>query len=184
MLNKKQTSSKNKKYVFIAVALLVIAGVSVFGWKQTHKQQIALTNTTSDQNSTTKLDLTPATPADKEDSNSHKTTDPDPQPSTETNKVAVTPVIVDASQYGQQVEVRSYVTGIVESAGTCNFTFTHGSTTFKKQNTATADATTTKCPNLTLDSTSFAVKGTWSVVVSYDSLKASGSSGPMNFEVK
>jgi GH25 family lysozyme M1 (1,4-beta-N-acetylmuramidase) len=137
------------------------------------------------QSNSEKVDLSPATATEKQDSNSHKTAvDTNPPQTTPDNKIKVTPIIVDASQYDTQVEVRSYVTGIVENGGTCKFTFTKGTTTFQKQSSAVADATTTKCPNLTLASTEFSAKGTWSVVVSYDSSKATGASNVVNFEVK
>ena len=179
---RKSKTEKRKKIIILLISVLAVFAVILFVWWKTHQTQPAAPSVA--QSDSTKIDLSPATEEDKADSNSHKTTDTTTTPTTAGQKLAVTPVIVDANQYDQQVEVRSYVTGVVESDGTCTFTFSKGSTSFQRQNTALADATTTKCPNITLDSTAFTAKGTWSVVVSYDSVKATGASSPVNFEVK
>ena len=182
MPNKKRLS-RRRIYIITSAVLLMFAA-ACFIWWQTRQPSSA--EDSSAQTSKSVVDLSPATEADKQDSNSHKTPDANPQPETSNpnNKLVVTPVVVDANQYAQQIEVRSYVTGIIENGGICKFTFSQGSTSFQRQNTAIADATTTKCPNLTVDPSAFPTMGTWSVTVGYESVKASGVSNPAEFEVK
>lgn len=171
-----------KMLVLAAVAALVLAGGAFAWYRHSHKTTPAPVS-----QGTPKIDMSPATPAEVKDSDSHKVADPTPTTPSQTppaTKQSVTPVVVGAGQTGQQVSVRSYVSGVVENGGTCTFTFTNGSASFTKTVTGDADATTTKCPNLTLDTAAFSVKGQWSVKVSYTSTTSQGESSAITFEVQ
>lgn len=133
------------------------------------------------------VNLQPATQQEQSDSNQHKE-DIVKQDEASKNPAnsgkQVTPVIVDAGQYGSNIEVRSYVPAIAEDGGSCTFTFSQGSQKVTKDATGFADATTTKCPNLSVGQNSLPSKGSWTVTVSYKSTTASGSSQASTFEVK
>lgn len=83
-------------------------------------------------------------------------------------------VIVDASQYGDTVEVRAFVSNIYEDAGTCQLTFTQGSTTVTHSKTAFKDATTTQCGTFEVPRSEFPAGGEWNVQVTYNSNATSG----------
>lgn len=128
------------------------------------------------------IDYSPATDEEKADSDRQKEVDAgrdDTPPSGD-----VTPVIVDASQYGDQIEVRSYVPGVIEDDGTCTIKIVKGQSTVTKQTTAVGDATNTSCGTVTIARSEFASAGQWTVVVSYSSATHNGSSQSATLEVQ
>lgn len=143
-----------------------------------------------------KLDLSPATPEDQAESDRLKEQSAQPTPGTDKDpatpdgpedsagKRAVTPVLVDASQYEDTIEVRAYVPGITENGGTCTVTMTLGAQKVTKQVGGTADATTTRCQNLNLPRSTFPQAGTWDVAVAYASATAAGTSATAKMEVR
>jgi hypothetical protein len=82
-------------------------------------------------------------------------------------------VITDASQYGNEIEVRSFVSNIYEN-GTCTITFTKGSSSFSKQSPATKEASNTLCKAVVVPRSSFSSSGAWKVTVEYQSANAAG----------
>lgn len=82
-------------------------------------------------------------------------------------------VIADAGQYDNQIEIRAFVTNIIE-AGTCTFTFTKDGASIIKRTDAFEDASTTQCGALDVPRSEFATAGTWTVSVRYESPNASG----------
>ncbi len=82
--------------------------------------------------------------------------------------------IVDIGQYGNEVEVRAFVSNVVAD-GTCTITFTKGDLKIIKQVPAYADASTTPCTNLTIPSRDFGASGTWDVILKYENNKLTGS---------
>lgn len=77
-------------------------------------------------------------------------------------------VVVDASQYGDIVEVRAFVRGVIQ-AGTCTATFTSTSDEKSVKVDAFIDATTTQCDDMVLERSELSNAGEWNVVVSYSS---------------
>jgi hypothetical protein len=125
------------------------------------------------------VNLNPPTQQDKTAVDQHKedlSNNSSTTPTVSNGKQVVTPVIADASQYGDAVEVRSYVASIIENGGTCQITFVHGNTTVTKQVNGLKDATTTRCTNLSVSRSEFSTAGNWSVTVTYNSTTATGSS--------
>lgn len=92
--------------------------------------------------------------------------------------------IVDASQYDDTIEVRAYISNILEDGGTCTATFTRGETSFTKTSTAFKDATTTQCGNMTIPRSDFSSAGDWRVTVSYASSSMTGQSSPKTMAIK
>lgn len=92
-----------------------------------------------------------------------------------TDKTLAEIVIVDSTQYDNEIEVRAFVSNILKD-GTCTFEFTNGSEKITKTMPATADASSTPCMTLVVPRSEFTKTGTWNLTVSYDSDTASGSS--------
>lgn len=99
---------------------------------------------------------------------SSQTNTPNPSNSTSTKK-SVTPVITYASNNSGDSRIFGYVGGVVESTGTCTFTFT-GNGSIVKKSTGVEDVSKTNC------STTPPNGAGWSVVLSYSSKAASGIS--------
>lgn len=170
-----------KRLAILAVLFVVVALVGgIFAYRQFSDKPATPDNTNT-------IDLSPATEEEKKDSERHKdevakndevTTPQQPGLS------VVTPIIVDASQYGDQIEVRAYISEVYEDAGTCTITISKGALKVTKQSVATKDATTTRCANVNIGRTEFPETGQWSAIVSYLSTTSQGSSQPKSLEVK
>lgn len=176
MRSSRKKTSKVWFVVTAAVALALLGVGGVFAYNQLRSGDNPQDPATQDG-----INYSPATDAEKQDSDRIKEIDEQRDDKPQTN--TVNPVIVDASQYGQSIEVRSYVPNIVEDNGTCTTTFTKGQLTITKQTNASRDATTTRCGNLVVDRGEFQQSGQWTVTVSYASENYSGSSQPATLEV-
>jgi cytoskeletal protein RodZ len=93
-----------------------------------------------------------------------------------TGQKPVVPVVTNASQNGQEVFASGYVPGVFEEGGTCTYTFTKGSLKVEKTTQGFANVSNTGCANLTLARSEFSQAGEWSLVLSYSSPAAKGSS--------
>ncbi len=91
--------------------------------------------------------------------------------------------INDASQYGNTIEVRAYINGIVESDGTCTFTFTKDAKTITKTSASLTNPNYTNCETVSVPTSEFASKGTWQLKISYQSPKSQGSAST-SLEIK
>lgn len=180
----KSRSSNRRKWLLPLVVILIIAGLaSGIYYKQRTQNQTTSVESPNTSTGTT-INLDPPTAQDKQAVDQHKDELSKQQtPTDSTGKKVVTPVIVDAGQYEQQIEVRSFVPEIYESTGSCTIIFTKDGSKIVKQVAATPDATTTRCSNLTVARSEFSA-GTWTIVVSYSSPTAQGSSQTKTFEVK
>ncbi len=87
-------------------------------------------------------------------------------------KQSVKPQIVDAGQYEQSVEVRSFIPGLTESGGTCTATFSQGDTIFTRSTSSLTDAKTTQCARFIVSRNDFTTPGRWFVNVNYSSKTA------------
>lgn len=86
------------------------------------------------------------------------------QPTEPAQEVTVT--IVDANQYGDEIEVRAFVPSIVRN-GTCSFTFTNPSGMVEKSGPASADASSTLCISQVIPRSEFSSAGQWDLTVRY-----------------
>jgi hypothetical protein len=78
-------------------------------------------------------------------------------------------VIVDASQYGSEIEIRAFVPNHTEN-GSCVFLFSkEGQQDIQKTMPATADASTTTCMTLTVPTSEYPVSGKWNLAITYTS---------------
>lgn len=178
--NQKQTRSKKTILMWSATALLLLAvilgGVLLYG----NRHQVANESDTST--------IPPATPEEKQDSDQKKQdivdSQENPPPTTPPEGYKkVNPIIVSAAVVGTQVEVRSYVAGVLEDGGECKATFTQGSQSFVRLSEGSADATTTTCAKISVNKSDFPATGKWQVIVSYSSATAKGDSDAMEVTV-
>ncbi len=164
---------KNKK-VLIPVIVLVFAAVAGGLFMYKNRQSSTTPGTVTNPPGTEKLDLSPATEDDQKQADERKEqlADQEEQNQTPPTNQKVTPVIISASA----TSVRGFVPGIYESGGTCTATFTKDGKTVTKQSAATKGATTTDCTPISLTKADFPATGEWTVVLSYKSSTAEGSS--------
>ncbi len=181
----RSTQQKKRVKLLVTVAVLVVlAAVSVFVGV---KMRTPNTTPQPTPGFTEKLDLNPATDQEKQQAEDAKNEivkkDEQATQQQASNLRTVVPTIIDAGQYGQNIEVRAFVSAIYENGGTCTFTFAKGAQKITKTSPGVKDATTTRCTNLSVPKGEFS-SGSWSVVVSYSSSTASGSSSARSFEVQ
>lgn len=93
-------------------------------------------------------------------------------------------VVVDASQYGDTVEVRAYISNIYEDGGSCTATITNGSQTVSRDTKGFKDATTTQCEPFNIPRSAFSSAGDWQAKVSYSSAAAKGESSAQTINIK
>lgn len=169
------------KKLIIGSIILALLGITYYLYQLSRPEQVL---TTSDG-----VSLTPATKEEKQDSEQHKqdiikqdAQNSDQPPVSTQKNVAIT--IVDASQYGDSIEVRSFVSGVIEDGGKCTVTFVQDMLSFTQESTGTQDATTTSCGKVAVPRSNFQKAGTWKVMVNYTSGKAYGTSTEKTLEVK
>ena len=168
-------NSRNK-LLFILVLVLLFAGVGAWAWHH-HDNQKTNIPTNGNPKVATKpyVNLSPPTAQDKQDTQNHKQElTQSNQPTTPTNsdgKKAVTPVVTSSSVNF----INGYVAGVFEDGGICTYKITNDSTgqVINQTSQGFENASYTSCtpvhPNLS--------SGSWSVVLSYSSSTAEGSSG-------
>ncbi len=160
-----------KRPVIVASALILLIGAGL-AYNQFKDGKDAYESAASDPQSGEYINLNPPTEQEKKDAEENKKTlaeEPSPPaPPTSDGKKQVTPEIVSADRG----EVRAYVPGIFEDGGTCTATATKGSQTETATSTGFGNVSYTQCEPLKW---SLPI-GEWSVVVSYSSSTAKGSS--------
>jgi hypothetical protein len=187
--NKKITGSKKaKKTVWLLATLAVVAiivGLASYLITKGNDSAFDKTSTGHDVN------LNPPTPQEKAETEEHKdslaekeeTTTP-PAPPTPSGKLAVVPFITFAGQEGGDASVSAYIPGIFEDDGTCTATFTKGTLSHSQQSKGFRDFKHTTCAPITAPRASFAEGGAWTVILSYSSATASGSSQPRSLTIE
>ncbi len=167
----KSTNSKNKKtYIFLLVLLLLILLFTLEKTGVTNFYQKPVTTTPQATEDT--INYNPPTEAEATAGEEQKQKIVEQQ--TQTLPSSANVVIVDANQYGDDVEVRAFISNFIED-GKCNIAFTNGSSSFEKEVPAFGDASTTPCVTLTLKKSDFSTSGTWNVEVAYTGKTVSGS---------
>lgn len=191
--NMSYTKVKRRKKIFrlrkpivLGIALLLIGG-GVFAYTQFKKDDSnkQADNPTTTQEEPISVVANPPTEQDKKSLEDFKNQLGDQQTSekapTQSSSSAkqVTVAIVNASRANNTVTVSGYVTGVVEDGGTCTLTITKGSDKRTATASGFANSSTTNCPPIEIPNISTAG---WNAILSYQSSKASGSSGaqPIN----
>lgn len=184
---KKIKKLENKKLLVLSVSAVLLLAGGAFAFT---KFNDAASNEVPKP--TAELNLDPPTEEEIKASNDNKQAIAEReeriqnQSSSEPGKKSVKPIITYAGQFAPQnhVEVGGYVSDIFEEGGICKATFSHGSSSFSKQTQAIRNAKSVDCPAIKASASEFSPKGKWSVVLSYDSSTASGTSETKTIEVK
>ncbi|NKY09928.1 hypothetical protein [Cellulomonas hominis] len=80
-------------------------------------------------------------------------------------------------------EVSGLVPDVVEDGGSCVVELTQGDVTVRREQAATADATSTTCGSIVVPAADLR-PGSWSVVLRYASPWSAGSSAAVDLEVR
>lgn len=112
------------------------------------------------------------------------TVGPSGEPTTPGALISVSPYIAFAGvdDGATTVSASGAVDNILETGGTCTFTFRSGQKTVEAVAEGHTDATYTSCGVVTEEITQFS-SGNWNVVLDYESASAQGTSAPVTFEV-
>lgn len=177
---------KIKKQSIALVAVLVLAmitsGLLYAKNRNLDSSQPASPDATQAQD--INFDPPTAEDAQRAADNKQRLTDQPSQPNASPGtKKSVKPTITGAGQYGEVVEISSFVGGVFEDGGTCTATFTSGGTSFTSSVQAVSNVNTVNCPTISVPISNFNPRGTWSVTISYSSNTAAGTSDPKQVEV-
>lgn len=75
------------------------------------------------------------------------------------------------------VEIRAFISGVIEGTGTCSATLTQsGAKSVTRSSKAFVDASTSQCAPILIPLNEFEKTGSWSLVVTYKSPSSQGSS--------
>ena len=180
-----------KKYSIVILALVLLAGTYLFVAQQrlfpfsgssTNKQEdiTAIGTKEKSESESKRITERQANPSKKTENQSD--TPPMRSQDETTKKLAANLVITSAGLYGGNIEVRGYVSNIVEEGGSCNYTFTSTSSTFTKSTATHSNPTSTTCVAAIVPVSEFS-KGSWSVSIEYDSPKSHGQSQGKEFQI-
>lgn len=172
----KQKKYQNKKIILLAVAVviaIVLTVGSLIVYRNFQKPKPDFNGTAG----LSGINYSPPTQDERRAANEQKEKNVTEQANAsknEDNKAIV--VITDASYYADNnsVEVRAYISNIIEDGGTCTVTFEKDGHKITQQQTAFKDATTTQCGALDTPRSQFNSNGTWNTTVVYTSSKANG----------
>ena len=181
-----KTKRLSKKSLLIVLATTLVVAGGAFALLKTTPDKPVTATTGSDG-----INYGPATSAEKKEAEQNKkqveqrVAIQNQAPGNNNSKQrTVQPVIVDANQYNEVIEVSAYVPGVVESGGTCTATLQSGDSRIIRAVPGVADATTTRCPIFSIKRSELPTGGSWKATVSYTSVAAAGTSEPRMFGVK
>ena len=179
-------NNSRKKWYFTTLAIIIVAALLVgYGALASSKHLWPYQNQAADttSSSTDDLNSTDTTYGSEKNEPTTKPTDQTSKPSTPTDDES-TKQIVDVSigyvGTGSTVEVRAYVSGVIEGTGTCTALFTRGNETVSASSKGFVDATTTQCEPIEIDPAELSGGG-WQLLVSYSSPTARGASISQEF---
>lgn len=168
---------KNRMIPFVPIAIAVVVAIIAAALVVRHYHKPVAVPTTPSG-----VKLAPPTAQEKAQGNENKSAiaqqeQQNQQQTTQTpsgTKKQVTVTITNASTS----RVNAFVSGVFEDGGTCTATFSQGSTTITRTATAFSNVSDTQCPPITPNLPN---ANQWSVVVSYSSAAAQGTSPAQTF---
>jgi hypothetical protein len=173
-----------KKVLLAALLVILIVGAALglyFNKTDTNRSNAG-------QGASEAVNYSPPTEEEKQQADDNKSRlDNDQKTSvtrTAEGKVSVKPVITYAGQQNGKIEVGSYVPGIFEDGGTCTATFSKDSRKVSRDVNGVKEGNSTFCPMFNVSASDLQEKGSWTVVVYYNSPNSSGNSDTTTFEVK
>lgn len=170
----------HKSYGRYIVAALLI-GVCIFTVYSLVSQSDKKNKNDTTSSAEASGELTPATADETTQAENHKkqlANAKTPTAPTEEEPASVTPFISYAGQTSDKIEIVALVPGVSQDGGTCTALITQASSTVSKQVSANRNAKTTDCQIFTISRSEFSTNGNWSIVVSYQSSTAKGTSEP------
>ena len=171
---------KNKK-LFTIIIILLLIGLTMFILEKSkitnfYENAPEVSNTNSNQPI---INLDPPTDEESKSGDDIKEdiikNEAEQQQNPTSDKTKAEVVIVDSTQYDNEIEVRAFVSNIIED-GTCTYEFTNGADKLSETMPATADASSTPCMTLIVPRSEFTKSGTWNLIIRYDNSTATGSS--------
>ena len=177
-----------KKILLVVLLVAVLFILIVFLNNQSNNQM----STSNPSSTSTAINLSPPTEEDKKRAEDNKKNIEIRDELVESQKTQssgtikpVTPIISYAGQYGQYVEVGGFVGNLYEDEGICTAQFSkEGVSPFVETVQAIKSANSVDCPVMKAPVNKFQPKGSWNVVVLYNSSSASGTSTTKTVEVK
>lgn len=112
--------------------------------------------------------------------NDQTDTPEEPSVNTNTGKKEAAVLITNAGVFNGTVSASGFVTNIVESSGTCTYTFTNGANRVVKQSSVLSNPSSTTCETVSFPASELTT-GTWAVTLSYASSESAGVSQAKEF---
>ncbi len=184
MIKLKRNSNKKRRIIIasIAIFILVIAtGIYLStsnSWFREHILNIkpgAEQSKNVDTRPTNSVDYSGPSKSDIDASQQGKEKGAAP-PSAPADPGSVSVAVSFAGVSNGSVEVRAFIPSIIEGSGQCTATLIKDGEKVEKSNTAFVDASSSQCNPIYIPLSDFPSKGVWSLVVSYKSPDAKGSS--------
>jgi len=179
MVIKSRNKSRKKRLLIVAcIGLLLLTVILILLIRNSREDSQSPSPVISENLGTTsqEVNFDPPTAADLEETDNHKKdiTNPSESPPVAGNgsKKNVSPMVSGADRS----TITAYVVGVFEEGGTCTATITQGATSFNKTSIGFGNSSYTQC--MPIDISSGAIDDTkkWTVVVSYNSSAAIGTS--------
>ncbi len=178
MQYKKPHSKNTKKTIIFLLLSLLVIGVGLLVLEKTGVINLYSRDQSSTSDSpkpTNTVNYDPPTEQEQSAGDEQKAKIVEEESSASTNKPETAEVvIVDASQYEDEIEVRAFVANVLE-IGTCTYIFKNGASTITKSQSAYPDASTTPCTTLVVPRAEFANPGSWNLTVTFESTTVKGS---------
>jgi len=188
----KRRTSRGKKITITVIIIIVLAAIGYVGyayatgsvWPFAHQSSVKSQQTTkktaastspSPSASPSSSDSSNTATKQQDESSGTNGTDSSSSSGLKTVQVAVT----YSSVTGNNFEIRSFVSGVVENGGTCTATLSQGSQVVTQASSGTINSSTTQCGTIDIPMSKFSSAGSWSLVVTYKSSTSSGTSGSM-----
>jgi hypothetical protein len=174
---------RHTKFILITVATILI-GVVVWWYLGPHSKRQTSTPEPGSIQDVAKPTQEEQQAADAQKDRNIERENLDKTPPASGQKKTVTPIITFLDQIDNNIEAGALISGVYESGGTCTFTATLGSYKVEKQSAAVQNPSTTDCKPFAIPVSEFPAKGTWSVVIAYESAAALGTSQPKQISIK
>ena len=169
----KSISKKTLLRIILPAFVIIAIAVGVFFFINRGSDDSVSNSQAGDTNSSKQVtkpggtvNMDPPTEEEKQagDQQKQENVDKENQPAPTTANVN----IVDASQYNDLIEVRAYVSNVIEASGNCVITLEQAGKQVTKTVVARADAKTTQCTTIDIPRNEIPSAGTWNVTVNYN----------------
>ena len=161
LMKNKKHQRKNKLPIVMLILLAILVGSVVFYFLMLANKP----NNSSTSDPEANINLNPPTQEEIDAGQNIKNANEEKNSNPQIADYSMT--ITSAKQYGQNVEIRSFISDIIKDGGTCTYTFSNDQTSFTKTSPAFADATHTNCTPLLVPVSEFPSSGTWSLSITY-----------------